>query len=56
MIGFTHNNTILNRLPMSLCGITHVNFAITGGVCLKLNRYKRVTDAGRHVEQAAQHF
>lgn len=30
-------NTILDRLPMSLSGITHAIFNFTGEVCPKLN-------------------
>lgn len=30
-------NTILDRLPMALLGITHVNFNFTGEVYPKLN-------------------
>ncbi|MBU5483870.1 hypothetical protein KQI86_05975 [Clostridium sp. MSJ-11] len=37
MANFFLVNTILDRLPMSLSGITHVNFDFTGGVCPKLN-------------------
>ncbi|WP_275051625.1 hypothetical protein [Clostridium manihotivorum] len=34
---FFLDNTILDRLPMSLSGITHVNFGSKGQVCPKLN-------------------
>ncbi|ADL52243.1 hypothetical protein [Clostridium cellulovorans] len=30
-------NTILDRLPVALFGITHVNATFTGEVCPKLN-------------------
>ena len=30
-------NTILDRLPMALSGITHTDFHYTGEVCPKLN-------------------
>ncbi len=34
---FFLENAILDRLPMSLSGITHVNFGSKGQVCPKLN-------------------
>ena len=33
-------NTILDRLPISLSGITHVDFSFAPGVCPKLNNQK----------------
>lgn len=37
MANFDLVNTILDRLPMALSGITHVNFDFTGEVYPKLN-------------------
>ncbi|MGV8981438.1 hypothetical protein [Clostridium sp.] len=38
MAKFFLENTTLDRLPMSLSGITHNDFHFTGEVCPKLNR------------------
>ena len=40
MMNFNFENTILDRLPMSLSGITHVSVRFTGKVCPNLNRFK----------------
>lgn len=40
MIHFVFENTILDRLPMSLSGITHVSVKFAGGVCPKLNIFQ----------------
>lgn len=37
MAKFFLENTILDRLPMSLSGITHNDFKALGEVCPKLN-------------------
>ena len=37
MAKFFLENTILDRLPLSLSGITHTDFGVTGEVCPKLN-------------------
>lgn len=37
MAKFFLENTILDRLPLSLSGIAHANFNFTGEVYLKLN-------------------
>ena len=37
MQSFVLENTILDRLPMALSGITHIQCEITGEVCPKLN-------------------
>jgi hypothetical protein len=37
MAKFFLENTILDRLPMALSGITHVDFKVMGEVCPKLN-------------------
>ena len=37
MTKFFLENTVLDRLPMSLSGITHNDFNFTGEVCPKLN-------------------
>lgn len=47
MIGCIHDNTILDRLPISLSGITHVFSQVTGGVCPKLHNWKKVIDVSR---------
>ncbi len=41
MVGFVPGHTILDRLPMSVFGITYVFSKVTGGVCPKLNSRKR---------------
>lgn len=37
MLAICSMNSMINRLPMALCGIQHVLFRITLPVCLKLN-------------------
>lgn len=39
MSHFVLENTILDRLPMALSGITHVSVRFSGGVCPKLNNF-----------------
>ncbi|GFP75666.1 hypothetical protein [Clostridium fungisolvens] len=37
MVYFFLENTILDRLPLSLSGITNADFGLKGQVCPKLN-------------------
>lgn len=41
MMQFVFENTILDRLPMSLSGITNISGVFAGGVCPKLNRFQK---------------
>lgn len=44
MSHFVLENTILDRLPMSLSGITHVSVCFAGGVCPKLNTFLKQSE------------
>lgn len=39
MQSFVLENTISDRLPMALSGITHTQYLIMGEVCPKLNNF-----------------
>ena len=44
MMQFVFENTILDRLPMSLSGMTHISVMFAGGVCPKLNRFQKQSE------------
>ena len=45
MSHFVYGNTILDRLPMALSGITHVVCPFAGGVCPKLNSVSKQSES-----------
>ena len=44
MMQFVFENTILDRLPMSLSGITHVSEGFMGEICPKLNSFRKQSE------------